>query len=423
MRNNQQLEKFLETLQIIDAHEHIPFKDEQCSGVYDFFDLLVPYVCDHLVSAGMSLEEWGQITNKSVNEGERFKKLEKYIPYIKFTTYWEALQKTVRKYFDEEEINAESVVAITKKLRNNEIPYCEIVKKNNIEKVLTFVGYDNVREWSEMITGVPTVSDVTPKSYDDLLRLESATGIKISNLQDFDKVVNELMRRYDEKGIRCLKFGSAYSRPLDFVDPDIEPAKVQLKSLLEKKNEFRCNGVILKTADSTMLKDLDNYISRCFFKEADKRGMTVIFHTGMFAWNNNRIDSSDPSHLLNVIRDFPGLKIVLLHCGMPFCDQAILLARYYPNVFLDLTWTHLLSKRKTKDLIEDILESVPLQKISAFGGDYCLPQQISGGLQICKENLCTVFSQRIEEGGMSLEDAKNILKSWLYDNPKKIYSI
>lgn len=64
---------------------------------------------------------------------------------------------------------------------------------------------------------------------------------------------------------------------------------------------------------------------------------------------------------------------------------------------------------------------LPTNKIHAFGGDYFPPQQIYGNLLFTQENIYKAFTEMIQSGMLTEEDAKKIAYDWFYANPKKFY--
>jgi predicted TIM-barrel fold metal-dependent hydrolase len=74
------------------------------------------------------------------------------------------------------------------------------------------------------------------------------------------------------------------------------------------------------------------------YEVAQEMGRPVMFHTGTSIFQGARNKFSDPMLVEDVAIDFPKLRIVLCHAGRPlWMDEAVFLARRFPNVFLDLS--------------------------------------------------------------------------------------
>lgn len=74
------------------------------------------------------------------------------------------------------------------------------------------------------------------------------------------------------------------------------------------------------------------------YRVAEELGLPVTFHTGSSVFRNTRLKYSEPLWLDDVALDFPGLKILMAHCGRGFWyDEASFLARLHPNIYLELS--------------------------------------------------------------------------------------
>jgi predicted TIM-barrel fold metal-dependent hydrolase len=73
----------------------------------------------------------------------------------------------------------------------------------------------------------------------------------------------------------------------------------------------------------------------------------VVFHTGFHAWGGNRPERCHSEDLTGLVSSLPKTDFLLLHSGIPFLDEAITLAAYYPNVHLSMAWMHIIDRRKS----------------------------------------------------------------------------
>ena len=77
------------------------------------------------------------------------------------------------------------------------------------------------------------------------------------------------------------------------------------------------------------------------YKAAEKAGLPILFHTGIVM--RTRQDQRQPVSSLwmrpgaldLVARSFPGLRMVAAHLGGPWFDEAFMMARVHPNLWLD----------------------------------------------------------------------------------------
>ena len=79
-----------------------------------------------------------------------------------------------------------------------------------------------------------------------------------------------------------------------------------------------------------------------YYEIAQKHDIPVFIHTGFSGPNPQqilspafRISTANPLLLEDVIIDFPDLKIVMMHMGWPFFDEALYILGSYPNVYME----------------------------------------------------------------------------------------
>lgn len=131
-----------------------------------------------------------------------------------------------------------------------------------------------------------------------------------------------------------------------------------------------------------------------------------------------------PPWLFPVVQENPEIRFDIYHMGMPFTGECAFLGKNFPNVYLDLCWSHIVSPQMLVRSLNEWLDLVPLNKVLAFGGDHAtLPVNVKTHLREAKENLSVVFARRVEDGALGLDEAVAILKRWFYDNPKEAYGL
>ncbi|MDP6381519.1 MAG: amidohydrolase family protein, partial [Phycisphaerae bacterium] len=132
----------------------------------------------------------------------------------------------------------------------------------------------------------------------------------------------------------------------------------------------------------------------------------------------------DPKHAIDMIMKHPGVRFDLYHLGAPFVRDCIFIAKNFPNAYLNLCWCYLLSEEMTRRAIGEILDTVPINKVFAFGGDEVLAvENVYGHLVMAREVLAEALAQRIAQGQMDMDGAKQVARMWLYENPARFYGL
>jgi predicted TIM-barrel fold metal-dependent hydrolase len=423
---NSSLWKFIDSLPVIDTHEHISSEAELLGRQVDIFNLFTPYVVDNLQSAGMTDKEIQLLGNVKADFDEKWNTFYQYYPIIRNTTYFKALVAALEKQYQMKSVSKEEFRRVSDRLR---LDYAtkgfmqKIMELNRIESILTFrqAALAEVRKTygDNKISVVPTVSDLTLKDSSSLKSFSRIMEMPVTTLDDILNGIEKLFREYNSLGIRNIKFGSAYNRRLNYISRSRKEAEAAFYTLIkpQTENPERFTGRFL--TDNQIV--LDDYLTCYMVSLAEQYNMNVIFHIGLAAWNYNRVGNSHASDLEWLIGRFPKVNIVLLHAGYPFFEEGILLAKYYPNVYLNMTWDHIIERDKSVEAMKSYIEMLPLNKIHAFGGDYIYPQQIYGNMLFTRENIYIALSDLIRRGRLSEDEAKKIAYDWLYANPKEFY--
>jgi predicted TIM-barrel fold metal-dependent hydrolase len=95
----------------------------------------------------------------------------------------------------------------------------------------------------------------------------------------------------------------------------------------------------LKVIDPRLPYNHANYLPA--YRAAAKHNMPVLFHCGIKARVRDAVPGMNENHrpiwLDDIARRYPGLRLVLAHIGTPWHEEAFMVARLNPNVFLELT--------------------------------------------------------------------------------------
>lgn len=422
MRENQSVYKEIleniSSIKVIDTHEHMPVEEGITYTSCDFFDLLGFYTADDFLSSGISMSEWMEMMNKSTLLTRRIEIFFKFYPLIRFGTYFLAVRKSIEFLFGISDITKESIIEINEKLKlmNQKGVYEKLYKEYGIEKSLTFTIYHKqnmkLHDNNHFLNPIPTMDHVVATSRKTIEELEWQVDFKIQTLEDYIRCIDNLLDFYKAMNVKALKFGSGYGRILDYGTPDAQKADAIFQSIL--------SGV---TYDFSSVKDLDDYLTDHIIKRATEFDIPVIFHVGIHAGGKNRVERAKASYLSPLIERFPHTKFVLLHVGAPYITEAIVLSKYYPNVYVDFTWLHVIDRTIAKEALNHCLEMLPINKVLGFGGDYMYIYNVIGHLQIARENIAQVLYRRVQKGEMKKHHAFDIAKAWLHDNAIKLYKL
>ncbi len=99
------------------------------------------------------------------------------------------------------------------------------------------------------------------------------------------------------------------------------------------------------------------------------------------------------------------------------------LAKYFPNVWADLAWMHIISATGTRQILRDWLDLVPANNILGFGGDLRHVELVYGHLYEARHNIAQVLAERVERGDDTMDEAIRIAQFLLHDSPAEAFNL
>lgn len=405
MTLNSTAEKILAMLQeipVIDTHEHMLPPEFHPTMKYSFFNLMIPYAQFDLVSAGMSPKfMWNsQLTDEEVEEC--YREFRKFWPYVKYNAYGSHVRRVLRENLGLEDItddNFREIGELLNRTRTKE-HYSEVLQKQcHIRYILNQAGdyHAYSKQDSYFIPHADMLKHGVEEDVKELLAQKANP-----TLEDHIELLHQRMIAGKKYGAKLVKYdASCFLHKEDYAT-----AKAQFEALKQGKK-----------VDSEVLQ---SFVYRKTLAFAKELGLIAAVHTGV--WDN--INRKSPLILFPIVQENPEIRFDIYHMGMPFTGACAFLGKNFPNAYLDLCWSHIVSPQMLMHALDEWLDLVPYNKIFAFGGDHAtLPYNVKTHLNEAKENLSAVFAKRVEDGKINVEESVGILKRWFYDNPKEVYGL
>lgn len=419
MNCHEELYKFIDELSIIDTHEHLPLREELRNKDADVFqEYLSHYISTDLISAGLSQEQYRQVMDGDLPIMTRWKILEPYWDCVQFTGYARALQIAVRDLYGIPHIGRDTIEELNEKFRASIYPgrFREVLHdKCKIEKSLT-VAWDRFAETdTELFKEVQNIEFLMQSPNSESLRvLEQYYQGPLRSLADWQKAGQQfLLCRTEHQRVPVFKIGFAYQRPLLF--EQVEKEQAEEVFLLAMKNLG-----VLNTAQERLFQD---YMMHEILKFLSPRHAVIQFHTGLQEGNGNILENSDPSLLNQLFLLYPNIRFDIFHMGIPYQGKLEMLVKMFPNVYINLCWVHIISPIAAVEALDHWLDTLPINKILAFGGDYLFIDGVYGHQKMARQNVCNALYRKIEQGVLTLEDAKKIAQMIFFENPAHLYGI
>jgi kynurenine formamidase len=422
MNTQEQLLEYINSLTIIDTHEHLPLEKDRPPKADVLSEWLTHYFSCDLVSAGISDADLAKARDSSQDLAKRWKLVEPYWQAAQSTGYGRALALSARDLYGIDAINGATLGALNKAFcaaRSKGGHYDYVLRKKS-RIALSIVDAPLAVASDPHFVAALRIDHLISPSHVNQLRAHGAeVGVKVHTLEDWE----EVSRRQIEKGFQpgsrvvCLKTGEAYLRSLRFDKAARADAERAFNELFADRNlpEWRAG---IKPAPA-----LENHMMHFICRLADARGLPFQIHTGLQEGNGNIIYDANPTLLSNLFLEYREVRFDIFHMGYPYTQELSNLAKNFRNVHIDMCWGHIISPEAARRALVEWLDAVPANKISAFGGDYCFVDGVYGHQHLARQNVALALASKVADGSFDLERAQEIA-GWLFvANPIRIFGL
>jgi predicted TIM-barrel fold metal-dependent hydrolase len=399
----QSLIRALESMEIVDAHEHLGPEKARLAASVDVFTLFAHYTRGDLRVAGMSEEGYQSLFNQNIPLERRWAIFAPYWEQIRWGSYARAALLAAKRFYGFDDINAQTYQPLSEAMRAANTPgiYDRVLRQAcNIRVSLTQCRLTQLD--SPLLVSVMPIS-FEMESWEAISRPWMEPEATVRTLDDYVDVIRRYIKRVKGEGAVGLKLMS---------NPYQAPSRKEALAAFERARDHN-----EKLAQPNPLRD---YVVDEAVRYATQLDMVIAVHTGY--WGDFRL--LDPLHMIPILQRHPNTRFDMYHLGYPWVRESLMLGKGFPNVWLNFCWTHIISQRFATEALDEAIDLVPMNKLLAFGGDYNLPvEKVYGHLVMAREDIATVLAGRIASGQMSESQALELAKKWLWDNPKELYRL
>jgi hypothetical protein len=411
----------MDTLEIVDTHEHIRTPTDSNS-----FCLLnsISYFPADMASSGAPPFPEG--SESPCNLDSVWDQYAKYYKYARATSYHDQFINTLRilygfskPYLTKEDIQGLYDKMYYNRYRNYPAWFDEVYRIGNFKTMLVdqywntfntnvdttyFSLVCNINNLVQLV--VEAAENKKIESNKDLLKLMNLPLLNTRNLAEYIALTDTVLEMFKVNGAVCLKNTLAYSRSIDFKDIDISEAR----AIFSKSPPL----------DAYDRKKLEDFVFHHIVQKSIELKLPIQIHTGYLAGNNSMIDNGHPIKLLNLFMKYPEARFILFHGGYPWTGDYTAIGKNFTNVYLDIVWLPQISKTAAISALHEILDAVPYNKLF-WGGDVSVIDDAIGSLELGKEVVATVLSQRVSKGWITEELARDIAKAIFHDNAFQMF--
>ncbi len=406
-------------IRIIDGHEHIDPMEIRKKNKVDFFGLL-HYLDSDLITAGMKR---GILSRDSkIGVEEKAKHFLTFYQKTKNTTYARTLKTAVHDLYGMDDWTVNGILSLNEKVlaaTNDNEWYSKVLKeKSGIDLAFT-LAYTTKVDFSLFRPIMFLDYAFKLRTRKDIQVIERDSGEKVHTFKDYLSAVDALLNKFVNEGMIATKLGHAYWRTLKSSKPTFSEAERLFNRLLSSFIDEP-----MSQQESVVLQDyLIHHIIQCSIKY----DLPIQIHTGhhetSVSGNGNIITNSKVTDLVPLLAAYPDANFVLLHCGIPYHQEYLSIVKNYPNVYADFTWVYIISPTIAKQILHQMIEMVPQNKIFGFGGDYNFVEGTYAHQKLARKIVGDVLTEKVQDDMLTEKEAVEFAGRVFRDNLIELYKL
>jgi predicted TIM-barrel fold metal-dependent hydrolase len=405
-----ELIEYMAGLDVIDCHEHLCPEHVRLEREVDVLMLVSLYAFVDMLSAGFPPEERkthignNHALDTSVPLEQRWHDLWPYIRRVKYGSYYRPTALALRDIYGIHDLNESTWREATERMRteNTKGLYHRVLRDRcKIRTCLVQNGRISNQDPPDLFTPLYSNTNILQFTNLDFVEyLKKAYSVGEMDLDTYLDCVGKDLEKKRKEGAVGFKIGA-----WRFAAPDMQRAREEFRKVLQ---------------GSPVTATLRACVLEFILRKAAEWDWPVAVHCGI--WNDYR--DVDPKNIIDTVMKHPGVRFDLYHLGMPFARDCIFIAKNFPNAYLNLCWCYAISQEITRRTINEILDTVPVNKVFGFGADYIYAvENVYGHLVMARETIAEALSERIARGHLDHDGAKEICRLWLHDNPAAFYRL
>ncbi len=405
----------VDKIRIIDTHEHLALPDDLAAmGRIDFGRLFGHYAACDLVSAGMRREDMEKVRQPKSDWStmEKWRAVKPYYERTWNTGYCECLRIAMRDIYGIEDLRDDTIEELSAKMDSVERWSWTrtVFDKAGIE-IAMFNGSSSPGYHRKRFPGL-FLYDMADFSYvNQLADMEKDTGIEVCCLDDYLRTIDWYFEQFACEAA-AMKIARAYDRSLFFDEvPASEASRVFDRVL------------VTKDIPISELQPLEDFVVHYCMQKCGEYDLPAKFHTGLQEGNGNDIKNSRAALMTNLFLKYPQTRFDIFHISWPYTEELINICKNFQNVYIDFCWAWIFNPPAARRYLSDMLETVPLNKIHGFGGDFIFVEGSYGHSVIARREISRVLAEKVAEGRFTEDYAVRAAQRMLRDNPMENFRV
>jgi uncharacterized protein len=226
-------------------------------------------------------------------------------------------------------------------------------------------------------------------------------GHRLDTFDDYLALLEALVDTLAQRHQVGLKNALAYDRSVNFDDVDENLARQAWGQRQPSAQERKAFGDVM----------VDRLCELC-----GERNIPFQMHLG-----SAQIRGSHPMSAAGLIERHPRTRFLLMHLAFPWCRELLGLAFVYRNVWLDLTWSALLSPTCFRQSLHEAIEVLPDESRLMIGGDNWHVEETYGAIHLMRRTIGEVLQEKVESGYFSVADGQRLARKILHENARRFF--
>ena len=233
-------------------------------------------------------------------------------------------------------------------------------------------------------------------------RFAERIGHQLDTFDDYLAMLEVLIDTLAQRHQIGLKNALAYDRSVDFDGVDEKLAR-------------QAWGEQHPTADQR--KAFGDVVVDRLCRLAGERDVPFQMHLG-----SARIRGSHPMNAAGLIERHPNTRFLLMHLAFPWSRELLGLAFVYRNIWLDLTWSPLLSPTFFKQALHEAIEVLPDESRLMIGGDNWHVEETYGAIRSMRRLIGEVLQEKVDDGYFQPNDGRRLARKIFAENASRFFS-
>jgi hypothetical protein len=234
-------------------------------------------------------------------------------------------------------------------------------------------------------------------------KLLAQVGLHPTTFDEYLDALRLLVAGMRSRGQVALKNALAYDRDVRFDEPDLVKARSAWGN---------------PTPDAEARKAFSDFIVDFLCSEAEKNDLPMQMHLG-----TGILRGSHPLHAASLIERHPNTRFLLMHLAYPWSRDLLGMAFVYRNIWIDLTWSFLLSPSHFKLALHEAIEVLPDDQRMMLGGDNWHVEETYGSMKTARRLIGEVLDEKLKAEYFGRENAERLARGILQENASRFLGI